>query len=70
VARYQGKVATTLGPDQKPATSFEGTWTKLSGTGRYQGVSGGGRYKGRMVSPTVYTVEWSGEIATQRTSTR
>jgi hypothetical protein len=70
VTRFQGKVVTTLGPDQKPATSFEGTWSKLSGTGRYQGVSGGGRYKGRMVSPTDYTVEWSGEIATQRTATR
>jgi hypothetical protein len=70
VARYQGTVVTTLGPDQKPATSFEGTWTKLSGTGKYQGVSGSGRYKGRMVSPTDYTVEWSGEIATQRTATR
>ncbi len=70
VTRFQGKVVTTLGPDQKPATSFEGTWTKLSGTGTYQGSSGGGRYKGRMVSPTDYTVEWNGEIATQRTATR
>jgi hypothetical protein len=70
VSRYQGKVVTTLGPDQKPATSFEGTWTKASGTGKYKGASGGGKYKGRMLSPTEYTVEWSGEIVTQRTSSR
>jgi hypothetical protein len=69
-ARWQGKVVTTLGPDQKPATSFEGTWTMLSGTGKYQGVTGDGWYKGRMVSQTEYTVEWAGEIATQRTSSR
>jgi hypothetical protein len=62
VARYHGKVVN--------ATSFEGTWTKLSGTGKYQGVSGSGSYKGRMVSPTDYTVEWNGEIATRRTATR
>ena len=70
VTRYQGKVVTTLGPDQKPATSFQGTWTKLSGTGKYQGVTGSGSYKGRMISPTDYTVEWTGEIATRQTSSR
>ena len=70
MARYQGKVVTTLGPDRKPTTSFQGTWTKLSGTGRYQGVTGSGSYKGRMVSPTDYTVEWSGEIVTRQTSSR
>jgi len=70
VTRYQGKVVTTLGPDGKPVTSFEGTWTKLRGTGKYQGVSGGGKYKGRMLSPTEYTAEWSGEIQTQRTAAR
>jgi hypothetical protein len=70
VTRYTGKVATTLGADRKPATSFQGTWTKLSGTGKYQGVTGSGSYKGRMTSPTDYTVEWSGEIVTRQTSSR
>jgi hypothetical protein len=70
LARWHGKVATTLGPDQKPVTSFEGTWSKVGGTGKYAGVSGKGRYKGRMLSPTDYTVEWSGEIVTQRTALR
>jgi hypothetical protein len=70
VTRYQGKVATTLGPDQKPITRFEGSWTKFKGTGQYEGVTGAGSYKGSMTSPTEYTVEWSGEITTQRTASR
>ena len=70
VTRYQGKVVTTLGADQKPSTRFEGTWSKLSGTGQYEGVTGAGSYKGKMTSPTEYTVEWSGEISTPRTASR
>ena len=70
VTRWQGRVTTTLGSDQKPATRFEGTWTKVSGTGRYAGVSGSGRYTGRMLSPTEYTVEWSGDIVLDRTASR
>jgi hypothetical protein len=70
VSRYQGKVVTILGADQKPQTSFEGTWSKVSGTGKYQGVSGAGRYKGRMTSQTEYTVEYTGEIVTPRTASR
>jgi hypothetical protein len=70
VTSYRGKVVTTLGPDQKPRTSFEGTWSKVSGTGKYQGVSGSGRYEGRMLSPTEYTIEYSGEIVTRRTASR
>ena len=70
VTRYEGRVTTTLGPDQKPATKFEGKWTKVSGTGRYEGVAGNGTYTGRMLSPTEYTVEWSGNIVLQRTASR
>jgi hypothetical protein len=70
VTRWQGKVTTTLGPDQKPVTRFEGSWSKIKGTGHYEGVTGAGSYKGRMTSPTEYTVEWSGEISTPRTAYR
>jgi hypothetical protein len=70
VARFQGKVTTTLGPDQKPVTRFEGSWSKIKGTGQYEGVTGAGSYKGRMISPTEYTVEWSGEISSPRTAYR
>jgi hypothetical protein len=70
VTRWQGTVTTTLGPDQKPATRFEGTWTKVKGTGRYEGVTGSGSYRGQMTSQTEYTVTWSGQIATPRTASR
>jgi len=70
VTSYQGKVVTTLGPNQKPNTHFEGSWSKIKGTGRYLDVTGAGTYKGSMISATEYTVEWSGEIATPRTASR
>jgi hypothetical protein len=70
VTRWQGKVTTTLGPDNKPLTSFAGTWAKLGGTGRYTEVTGAGTYKGRMSSPTEYTVDWTGEISTPTTASR
>ncbi len=70
VTSWEGKVITTLGPDQKPLTRFEGSWSKIEGTGRYEGVTGAGSYQGRMTSPTEYTVEWSGEISTPRTASR
>jgi hypothetical protein len=70
VTRWHGQVTTTLGADQKPATQFEGKWTKVSGTGKYDGVSGNGTYSGRMLSPTEYNVEWAGEIVLNRTASR
>jgi hypothetical protein len=70
VTSYRGNVVTTLGPDHKPSTRFEGSWSKLKGTGQYEGVTGTGSYKGSMTAPTEYTVEWSGEISLPRTATR
>jgi hypothetical protein len=70
VNRWNGRVSTTLSPDKQPITTFEGTWTKTGGSGRYEGVTGSGRYKGRMVSPTEYVVEWEGELnLRQKTAT-
>lgn len=70
VNRWNGKVTTTLSADNQPVTTFEGTWTKLSGTGRYEGVTGNGRYKGRMLSPTEFVVEWNGELNLKKTASR
>lgn len=63
VNRWNGKVTTVLGPDKTPVTSFEGSWNKVRGTGRYAGVSGEGTYRGRMTGKNTYEVEWKGEIA-------
>jgi hypothetical protein len=62
VNKWQGKISTVLGPDKQPLTTFQGTWTKLKGTGRYAGVNGRGTYRGRMTGQNTYTVEWKGEI--------
>jgi hypothetical protein len=60
--RWSGRVTTRLAADKTPITTFEGSWTKLRGTGRYTGIKGTGQYKGHMTSPTDYVVQWSGEI--------
>ncbi len=56
VDRWSGKVTTTLGTDQKPVTTFQGTWTRV------KGASGHGTYSGRITGPTTYVVDWAGEI--------
>jgi hypothetical protein len=62
VNKWNGKVTTVLGADKQPATTFEGTWTKVNGTGRYEGVRGQGTYRGRMTGQQTYLVDWKGEI--------
>jgi hypothetical protein len=62
-SRWSGKVSPTLAPDKTPHTTFAGTWTYVSGTGKYQGIRGGGTYQGHFSSPTEYTIEWKGEYA-------
>ena len=56
VTKWTGKVTTVLGADQKPMTSFEGTWIKV------KGPNGRGIYKGRLTGPDSYTVDWEGEL--------
>ena len=63
VSKWSGRVTTTLAPDKTPITSFEGTWSKVKGTGQYEVASGGGSYKGRFTSPKEYVVEWKGELS-------
>jgi hypothetical protein len=62
VNKWTGKVRTILGPDKQPVTSFEGSWSKVRGTGRYADVTGQGTYRGRMTGQNTYQVEWTGEI--------
>ncbi len=60
VAQWQGKVTTTMSADQRPMTSFNGTWKYVHGAGRYAGIKGSGTYKGQFVAADRYAVTWEG----------
>jgi len=64
VSKWSGKVTTVLDADQKPVTSFEGTWTKV------KGPNGRGTYQGRLTGPEGYTVEWQGEVELSQRAAR
>jgi hypothetical protein len=59
--KWEGNVTTVMKEDQ-PLTSFEGTWRKIDGTGKYKGVSGEGTYTGHFIAKDQYVVEWTGEL--------
>ena len=63
ISQWSGKVTTTLSPQKTPVTTFEGTWKKVRGTGRYEGATGRGAYKGRFTSKTEYVIDWNGQIS-------
>jgi hypothetical protein len=69
VNKWQGRITTVLGADRQPVTTFQGTWTKLQGTGSYAGVKGQGTYRGRMTGQNTYSVEWMGEIELKEQAT-
>lgn len=64
VSKWSGKVTTTLGADQKPVTTFEGTWTKV------KGPIGQGTYRGRLTGGDAYTVDWEGQVELAPRATR
>ena len=55
--KWTGEVTTRLGQDQKPATSFRGSWTAVAG------ATGSGTYGGHFISPVASVTEWKGELA-------
>ena len=59
--KHNGKIATTLSPEGKPVTTFEGSWTYTKGTGKYENIQGSGTYKGKLISRTIFIIEWEGE---------
>jgi hypothetical protein len=63
ISKWSGRVTTTLSPDKAPITTFEGTWTKVKGAGRYARAPGKGTYQGHFTSQTEYTVDWNGELS-------
>jgi hypothetical protein len=70
ISKWSGKVTTTLAPDKTPRTTFEGTWTKIRGTGQYSEITGKGTYKGHFISQIEYVCDWSGEISGQRVAAK
>jgi hypothetical protein len=61
MAKWAGKVTTTMSAEGTPMTSFEGNFKYISGTGELEGIKGQGTFKGSFTSPTSYSVEWQGE---------
>jgi hypothetical protein len=59
--KHQGKTATTPSPEGKPATTFEGSFTFTKGAGKYEKIQGSGSYKGKLISTTIFIIEWEGE---------
>ena len=63
VAKWQGKVTTTLNPDKTPNSTFSGEWAYVSGSGKYAGLKGAGTYSGRITSEQTYEVNWKGSYS-------
>ena len=64
VTKYSGVILPDKGVDKKPTDLImRGTWVVIDGTGKYLHYQGGGTYRGRFISDSEYTLEWSGEIA-------
>jgi len=70
ISSWSGKVTTVLGPDQRLATTIEGTWTTIGGTGRYAGAKGRGTYRGHMLSEKEVSVDWAGELSGVKVAAR
>ena len=60
-AKWKGKITTTLAADSTMITSFEGEFSFISGTGKFESIQGGGTYTGGFTSKTTLTADWEGE---------
>ena len=60
-SKSEGKTTTTLSPEGKPVTTFEGTMSFIKGTGNYKNIQGSNTYKGKLVSSVIVVMEWKGE---------
>jgi hypothetical protein len=58
-----GRVTTIASAEKGVLITFEGTWTVVKATGKYQGRTGSGTYRGRFISPIEYVVEWEGTLS-------
>ena len=66
IAKWEGKVTTTLSAEGTPITTFEGTFSWIKGTGQFVNIQGNGTYKGGFISKTLYTSDWEGEYSVKK----
>ena len=55
-----------LSEDGTPVTTFEGTFTYISGKGAYENIYGNGTYKGKFITKNIYVVMWQAEYAIKK----
>ena len=63
---FKMQVTTTLSPQGKPITTFQGTFSFSKGTGKWENVQASGTFKGRMIGPETYMYDWEGEYSTKK----
>lgn len=66
IAKWEGKVTTTLSAEGTPITTFAGTFSWIKGTGQFGNIQGSGTYKGEFISKTIYTSDWEGEYSIKK----
>ena len=59
-SKAEGKTTTTLSPEGKPITTFEGSINFTKGTGKYKNIEGSCTYKGKLLSGEIIVNEWKG----------
>lgn len=60
-SKWQGKVSTTQSPEGKPIMKWEGTFSYVKGTGKWENIQGGGTYKGGFIARGIYVNHVEGE---------
>jgi hypothetical protein len=66
IAKWEGKVTTTLSAGGSPIMKFAGTFSWIKGTGQFKNIQGSGTYKGEFTSKTEYTSDWEGEYSIRK----
>ena len=60
-SEWEGNVTPIETATGKSTISFEGTWTHMGGTGRWENAEGKGTYKGSFVGDGIYVMGFEGE---------
>lgn len=59
VVQWQGTVTTVMN-DDRPSTSFTGTWQVIKGSGKFLNMEGQGNYDGYFTSEETRVINWKG----------